>query len=77
MNDYAVLTLSIWAVISFLMVKTVEVYVTLLLIGLLVVMEVGDVFINPEIKRALKPVVYLFLFIFFIIVVRKIMEVLS
>ena len=76
-DDAVVLTLAVWVVITSLMVKTVDVYVTLLLIGLLVVAEVAGNFIKPETKQGLKPAIYFLLFIFSIIVVRKVIEVLS
>jgi|Deesub1362A_J573_1020465.scaffolds.fasta_scaffold00471_25 hypothetical protein len=76
-DDAVVLTLAVWVVITSLLVKTVDVYVTLLLIGLLVVAEVAGSFINPETKQGLKPAIYFLLFIFVVIVARKVMEVLS
>ncbi len=76
-DDVVVLTLAVWAVVTSLMVKTVDVYVTLLLIGLLVVAEVAGSFIRPEAKQGLRPAIYFLLFIFLIIVARKVMEVLS
>jgi len=76
-DDVIILTLSIWVVICSLLVKTIDVYVTLLLIGLLVVAEVAGNFIKPETKQGLKPAIYFLLFVFLVIVVRKIMEVLS
>jgi len=60
-----------------ILVKTVDVFVTLLLIGLLVVMEVCGNYIRPEAKQKLKATMYFLLFVFFIIVVKKVMEVLS
>ena len=76
-DDAVVLTLAVWVVIASLMVKTVDVYITLLLIGLLVVSEVAGNFIKPETKQGLRPAIYFLLFIFSLIVVRKVMEVLS
>ena len=76
-DDVIILTLTIWVLVCNVMVKTVDVYVTLLLIGLLVVAEVGGYFINPETKRGLNSAIYFMLFVFLIIVVKKIMEVLS
>ena len=76
-DDAIVLILAIWVVISSLLVKTVDVYVTLLLIGLLVVAEVAGNFIKPETKQGLKLAIYFLLFVFLVIVVRKVMEVLS
>ena len=76
-DDAIILTLSIWVVICSLLVKTIDVYVTLLLIGLLVVAEVAGNFIKPETKQGLKPAIYFLLFVFLVIVVRKVMEILS
>lgn len=76
-DDAIVLTLAIWVFICTVLVKTIDVYVTLLLIGLLVVAEVAGNFIKPESKQGLKPAIYFLLFIFCIIVVKKVMEVLK
>jgi|GEM_PF-969837 uncharacterized membrane protein len=75
-DDAVVLALAIWVFICSLLVKTVDVYVTLLLIGLLVVAEVAGNFIKPETKQGLKPAIYFLLFVFFVIVVKKVAEVL-
>jgi len=76
-DDAIVLTLAMWVILCFLLVSTVDIFVTLLLIGLLVVMEICSGFIRPEIKQKLMPVVYFLLFVFAIIVVKKILEVLK
>ena len=76
-DDMIILSLTVWVVVCTVLVETLDVYVTLLLIGLLIVMEVGGVFIRPEVRDRLKPAVYFLLFAFATIVVRKIMEVLK
>lgn len=76
-DDAILLTLAVWVVITSIIVETVDVYVTLLLIGLLVIAEVSGSFINPETKQGLKPAIYFLLFVFFIIVVKKVMDVLT
>jgi hypothetical protein len=76
-DDAIVLVIAVWVIISSLVAKSVDLYMTLLLIGLLVVSEVGWLFIKPEIRQALKPQIYFLLFVFMIIVARKVMEVLS
>lgn len=76
-DDAIVLVIAVWVFIVTVLVRTVDVYVTLLLIGLLVVAEVGGYFINPDTKRGLNTAIYFLLFVFLIIVVRKVMEVLS
>lgn len=75
-DDAVVITLAIWVFICSILVKTIDVYITLLLIGLLVVAEVAGNFIKPETKQGLKPAIYFLLFIFLIIVAKKVMEVL-
>lgn len=76
-EDTIILIISVWAVISFSLIQTVEVYLTVLLIGLLVIMEVAGSFINPEIRKGLKPAIYFILFLFLIIIAKKVLEVLS
>lgn len=76
-EDTIILVISVWTVVSFSLIQTVEVYLTLLLICLLVIMEVGGVFINPEIRGGLKPAIFFILFVFVIIVAKKVLGVLS
>ncbi len=76
-DDAITLTLAIWVFLCTVLVASVDVYVTLLLIGLLVVAEVGGYFINPQTKKALNSAIYFLLFLFLVIVIRKVMEVLG
>ncbi len=76
-DDIIVLTLSIWVFICTVIITAVDAYITLLLIGLLVVAEIGGYFINPETKRALNSVIYFMLFVFAVIVIKKILEVIG
>ncbi|MDI6810382.1 MAG: hypothetical protein QMD80_01650 [archaeon] len=76
-EDAIILIISAWTVISFSLIPSVEVYLTLLLIGLLVVMEVAGTFINPEVRKGLKPAIYFILFLFLIIIAKKVIEVTS
>jgi len=76
-EDAIILILSVLAVISFSLIHSIEVYLTVLLIGLLVIMEVAGTFINPEIRKGLKPAIYFILFLFLIIIAKKVLEVLS
>jgi len=75
-EDAIILIISVCAVISFSLIRSVEVHLTVLLICLLVIMEVGGSFINPEIRNGLKPAIYFIFFLFLIIVAKKVMEVL-
>ncbi|AHF79410.1 hypothetical protein [Thermococcus paralvinellae] len=76
-EDYIVLFLSFWILISALATKTVDVFLTLTLIGLLITLEVGGLFLSKEQKENMKPIVELLLFIFALIVMKKVYEVLS
>lgn len=76
-DDVIVLAISLWAVIGFIAVNSVAVYVTILLIGLLIMAEISGSFIKPEARRGLRPAIYFLLFVFLIIVVRKTINVLT
>ncbi|MDN5321267.1 MAG: hypothetical protein PWP49_1687 [Thermococcaceae archaeon] len=76
-EDYMLLFLSSWVLISALATKSVDVFLTLTLIGLLITLEVGSLFLSKEQKEGLKPLVELLLVIFAIIVMKKVYEVLS
>lgn len=76
-EDYMLLFLSSWVLISALAAKSVDVFLTLALIGLLITLEVGSLFLSKEQKESLKPLVGLLLVIFAIIVMKKVYEVLS
>ncbi|MCA6213558.1 hypothetical protein GQS78_04645 [Thermococcus bergensis] len=76
-EDYILLFLSIWVLISALVTGSIDVFLTLTLIGLLITLEVGSLFLSKEQKESLKPLVELLLVIFAIIVMKKVYEVLS
>ena len=76
-EDYLLLFLSIWLVISAILAGSVDVFLTLALIGLLVVLEVGSLFIDGEQKENLKPLVELLLVLFTLVVLKKVYAVLS
>ena len=76
-EDYILLFLSIWVLISALVTGSIDVFLTLTLIGLLITLEVGSLFLSKEQKESLKPLVELLLVIFAIIVMKKVYEILS
>lgn len=76
-EDYILLFLSFWVLASALAVKSVEVFLTLTLIGLLITLEVGSLFLSREQKENMQPLVELLLVIFAIIVMKKVYEVLA
>ncbi|KUH34441.1 hypothetical protein APY94_02065 [Thermococcus celericrescens] len=76
-EDGVVLFISLWILTSALAVKSVDVFITLTLIGLLVTLEVGGLFLSREKKEEIKPIVELLIFMFALIVLKKVYEVLS
>ncbi|MBO8175028.1 MAG: hypothetical protein H0Z18_07200 [Thermococcus sp.] len=76
-EDYILLFLSLWILISALATKTVDVFLTLTLIGLLITLEVGGLFLSKDQKESMKPLVELLLVIFAIIVMKKVYDVLA
>jgi len=76
-EDYMLLFLSLWVLAGALATKSVDVFLTVTLIGLLITLEVGSLFLSREQKEGLKPLVELLLVMFAIIVMKKVYEVLS
>ena len=76
-EDYIILSLSLWILVSALATKSVDVFLTLTLIGLLITLEVGGLFLSREQKEGMKPIVELLLVVFAIIVMKKVYEVLA
>lgn len=76
-EDYILIFLSAWVLISALATGSVDVFLTLTLIGLLIALEVGSLFLSKEQKESLKPLVELLIVIFAVVVMRKVYEVLS
>ncbi|WP_297467979.1 hypothetical protein [Thermococcus sp.] len=76
-EDYMLLFLALWVIASAILTKSVDVFLTLSLIGLLVTLEVGNLFLNREQKEGMKPLVELLILLFTIIVLKKVYEVLS
>ena len=76
-EDYMLLFISAWILISALAVKSVDIFLTLTLIGLLITLEVGSLFLSREQKENMKPLVELLLLVFVLIVIKKVYEVLA
>lgn len=76
-EDYILLFLSGWILISALATRSIDVFLTLALIGLLITLEVGGLFLSREQKESLKPLVEVLLVVFAIVVMKKVYEVLS
>jgi len=75
-DDLILLTISLWLYMCLVLVKSTELFVTLLLIWLLVVFEVANLYIHPDVRVNLKLVIYVLLTAFAVIVIRKVMNIL-
>ena len=72
-----ILFLAIWAILDALLAPSPDIFLTILLIGTLIALELGDFFMRKESKDALKSVAYLLLIIFAVMVIKKIAEVIQ
>ncbi|NJE54581.1 hypothetical protein [Thermococcus sp. 21S9] len=76
-EDYILLFLSVWILISALATSSVSVFLTLTLIGLLITVEVGSLFLSRDQKESLKPLIELLIVVFAIIVMGRVYSILS
>jgi len=76
-EDYMLLFLSLWVLIAALAAKSVSVFLALTLIGLLITIEVGSLFLSREQKESVKPLVELLIVIFAIIVMGKVYSIIT
>ncbi len=75
MRNYIILFLSLWAVIIGILAPT-DIYLILLLIGLLITVSIGENYLTKEGKFILKSLIYVLLLLFISIVVNKIYDIL-
>lgn len=76
-KELITLSLSLWAILCFLTSQSFEIFLTLLLIGTLIIYEVSRSYIPKEVRNLFDSMIYLMLFAFAIIVIKKAMEVLK
>jgi len=74
-RDGVILFITLWSIISALASPSVEIFITIELIGTLVTLEVGDLYLPRDTKETLKNISYLLLLVFVFIVARKIYNV--
>jgi len=71
------LSLSVWTGLCLLFVESLEVLFVLILLGILVLRELTDMYTNNSLKDRVNFFIYTFLFIFGIIVIRKVVLILG
>jgi len=76
-EDYMLLFLSVWVLISALATSSMSIFLALTLIGLLITVEVGSIFLSREQKESLKPLIELLIIVFAIIVMERLYSILS
>jgi len=72
-----IIPLGIWMVICLVFVTSLEVFFVMMLLGILVMRELTDMYTTGPLKDRLNFFIYTFLFIFAIIVMRKVLEILE
>lgn len=72
-----VIAISIWAILTALLSPSIDLYITLLLIGTLIFFEIGDFFISKSDKDSLKIVIYILAGIFATVVLNKIYTIIK
>ena len=77
MRDGLIVFLAVWVVLSPILSPSTQVFLTLALIGSLIVLEIGEFYLPEETKESLKLSAYFLLMVFAFIVARKVYEVIK
>jgi len=77
MRDGLIVFLAVWIVLSAILSPSTQVFLTLALIGILIVLEIGEFYLPGETKESLKLSAYFLLMVFAFIVARKVYEVIK
>ena len=76
-RENLLLFLAVWMIVSALLSPSTGVFLTVALIGILIVLEVGEFYLPAETKESLKYSAYFLLLIFSFIVARKVYEIIK
>ncbi len=77
MRENVILFLALWIVVSAMISPSTGVFLTIALIGILIVLEVGEFYLPMDVKESLKFSAYLLLLAFAFIVTRKVYEIIK
>jgi hypothetical protein len=72
---YIIISFALWLLVGAVVVSSVSVYVPLVLIGILVVLAIGDFYLPDSTKEALRYSAYMMLIVFAFIVAKKVWEI--
>jgi len=74
-RDFIIVFFALWLLLGAVLVPSVSVYLTLVLIGILIVLELGDFYLPNSTKETLKYSAYMLLIVFAFIVARRVWEI--
>ena len=77
MRENVLLFLAVWVIVSAILSPSTAVFLTIVLVGILIVLEVGEFYLPRETKDSLKLSAYLLLLAFAFIISKKIYEVIK
>ncbi len=77
MRENMLIFLAIWIILAALLSPSLSIFLTVSLIGILIVLEIGDFYLSKETKEMLKMSSYFLLLIFAFIVAQKVYEVIK
>ncbi len=77
MRENMLIFLAIWIILAALLSSSLSIFLTVSLIGILIVLEIGDFYLSKETKEMLKMSSYFLLLIFAFIVAQKVYEVIK
>ncbi len=77
MRENMLIFLAFWIVLSGLLSPSPSIFLTVALIGILIVLEIGEFYLSKETKEILKISSYFLLLIFAFIVAQKVYEVIK
>ncbi|MBA2862307.1 hypothetical protein [Methanococcus maripaludis] len=72
-----VIAISLWTIIAAILSPSFDLYITLLLIGTLIFLEIGDFFISKKNKGSLKIIIYILAGIFATVVLNKVYTIIK
>ena len=77
MRENMLIFLAIWIILTALLSPSLGIFLTVSLIGILIVLEIGEFYLSKETKEILKMSSYFLLLIFAFIVAQKVYEVIK
>ena len=77
MRENVLIFLAVWIILGGLLSPSLEIFLTVTLVGILIVLEIGDFYLPKEMKDVLKVSSYFLLLVFAFIVIQKVYGVIK